>query len=114
MTPQPPDRPVAGIGYIVVAMALFSAMDALAKWLVDDFSIFQILALRGIFSIGLILPFLARSYGIAGIMRTQNLKGQVLRSLFGVGAMFGFFRGLREMQLADATAIAFSGSLFMA
>ncbi|MDA0369193.1 MAG: DMT family transporter [Proteobacteria bacterium] len=114
MTPPPPDRPAAGIGYIVVAMALFSGMDAVAKWLVDDFSIFQILALRGIFSIGLLLPFLVRSYGIAGIMRTQNLKGQVLRSLFGVGAMFGFFSALREMQLADATAIGFSGSLFMA
>ena len=114
MTTPTTDRPAAAIGYIVVAMAVFSGMDAVAKWLVADFSIFQILAMRGVFSIALLLPFLIRSHGVAGILRTQNLRGQVLRSFLGVGAMFGFFGALREMKLADATAIGFSGSLFMA
>jgi drug/metabolite transporter (DMT)-like permease len=114
MNAAPINRPAAGIGYIVIAMALFTGMDAVAKWLVANYSIFQILALRGIFSIILLLPFLVRSKGITGVLRTQNLKGQILRSLLGVGAMFGFFTALRQMQLADAVAIGFSGSLFMA
>lgn len=114
MTTPATDKPAAAIGYIVLAMALFAGMDAVAKWLVADFSIFQILAMRGIFSIAFLLPLLVRGHGIAGILRTQNLTGQVMRSLLGVGAMFGFFAALREMKLADATAIGFSGSLFMA
>lgn len=114
MNAAPINRPAAGIGYIVIAMALFTGMDAVAKWLVANYSIFQILALRGIFSIILLLPFLVGSKGITGVLRTQNLKGQILRSLLGVGAMFGFFTALRQMQLADAVAIGFSGSLFMA
>ena len=114
MTTPSTDKPAAAIGYIVLAMAVFAGMDAVAKWLVADFSIFQILAMRGIFSIAFLLPLLVRGHGIAGILRTQNLKGQVMRSLLGVGAMFGFFGALREMKLADATAIGFSGSLFMA
>jgi drug/metabolite transporter (DMT)-like permease len=114
MNAAPTNRPAAGIGYIVIAMALFTGMDALAKWMVADFSIFQILAMRGIFSIILLLPFLVRGKGITGVLRTRNLKGQILRSLLGVGAMFGFFTALRQMQLADAVAIGFSGSLFMA
>jgi len=116
MTPTnaPINRPAAGIAYIVLAMALFSAMDAVAKWLVEGYSIFQILALRGIFSILLLTPLLARAHGIRGIVRTHNLTGQLLRSACGIGAMFGFFAALREMQLADATAIGFGGSLFMA
>ena len=114
MNAAPTNRPAAGIGYIVIAMALFTGMDALAKWMVADFSIFQILAMRGIFSIILLLPFLVRGKGITGVLRTRNLKGQILRSMLGVGAMFGFFTALRQMQLADAVAIGFSGSLFMA
>ena len=114
MNSAPINRPAAGIGYIVIAMALFSAMDAVAKWLVADFSIFQILAMRGVFSIILLLPLLARGKGISGVLRTQNLKGQILRSMLGIGAMFTFFAALRNMELADATAIGFSGSLFMA
>ncbi len=114
MNTIPINRPAAGIGYAVIAMALFSAMDAVGKWLVADFSTFQVLALRGLFSIVLLLPFLVRGTGIVGVLRTQNLKGQILRSLLGVGAMFGFFSALRYLPLADATAIGFSGSLFMA
>lgn len=108
------NRPAAGIGYIVLAMALFSGMDAVAKWLVDEFSIFQILAMRGIFSVALLVPILTRQHGLPGIVRTNNLTGQILRSACGVGAMFGFFAALRYLPLADATAIGFSGSLFMA
>lgn len=114
MNTTPINRPAAGIGYAVIAMALFSAMDAVGKWLVADFSTFQVLALRGLFSIILMLPFLVRRTGIVGVLRTKNLKGQILRSLLGVGAMFGFFSALRFLPLADATAIGFSGSLFMA
>lgn len=108
------NRPAAGIGYIVGAMALFSGMDAVAKWLVEDFSIFQILAMRGIFSVVLLVPILTHQHGLTGIVRTSNLTGQILRSMCGIGAMFGFFAALRYLPLADATAIGFSGSLFMA
>jgi drug/metabolite transporter (DMT)-like permease len=111
---QATNRPAAAIGYIVLAMALFSGMDAVAKWLVAGYSIFEILAMRGIFSLVFLMPLLIRDHGVTGIMRTSNLKGQLLRSAFGIGAMFGFFAALREMKLADATAIGFGGSLFMA
>jgi drug/metabolite transporter (DMT)-like permease len=114
MNSSPVNRPAAGIGYAVIAMALFSAMDAVGKWLVADFSTFQVLAMRGVFSIILLMPFLVRGAGIVGVLRTQNLKGQIFRSLLGVGAMFGFFSALRYLPLADATAIGFAGSLFMA
>jgi len=114
MNSSPVNRPAAGIGYAVIAMALFSAMDAVGKWLVADFSTFQVLAMRGVFSIILLMPFLVRGAGIVRVLRTQNLKGQIFRSLLGVGAMFGFFSALRYLPLADATAIGFAGSLFMA
>ena len=103
----------AGIGFMLLTVVSFSVMDAIGKWLVVDFSVWQIMAFRGAFAVGVLVPFIMRKEGLA-VLRTRHPSFQLIRALLGVGAFALFFAGLRFLKLADATAIGFSGSIFMA
>ena len=102
-----------GIGFMMLTVVSFSALDAVGKWLVADFSVWQIMAFRGAIAAGILVPFLLRREGVV-IFRTQHLGFQIIRALMGVTAFALFFAALRSLNLADATVIGFSGSIFMA
>jgi len=102
-----------GIGFMVLTVVSFSAMDAVGKWLVADFSVWQIMAFRGAVAAGILVPFLIRKEGLT-VFHTRHLSFQIIRALMGVAAFALFFYALRFLKLADATVIGFSGSIFMA
>ena len=84
-------KPVAGIACMIVGMAFISFMDATAKWLVADFAIVQILAIRGVISLILVTPLLLLSQGPRRLVPKKSLLVQLLRSICGVVALFSFF-----------------------
>ena len=104
---------LTAIAFMVSGVAMLSTMDAVAKWLVMDYAILQILAIRGLVSLVILTPILARRVGLKQGMHTKRPIGQIVRSLCGIVALFGFFGALRMMPLADATAIFFSATLFL-
>ncbi|WP_225879112.1 DMT family transporter [Zeimonas arvi] len=93
----------------VLAMAI---MDALAKG-ASSVPIAQTLLVRGLIACTVIV-FVARSAGFESPVRIPRRAGlQTLRGLLVAGTVATFFLSLRELPLADATAIAMIAPLLL-
>ena len=102
------DRRLAGIGYMTLGIASFSAMDAVGKWLVRDYSVFQILAVRSTF-VAILLTAVMPLLGGREAIRSSQRAAHVARSLCSILAFLFFFTSVRYLPLADAVAVAFGG-----
>jgi len=104
-------RPLYGIGLMVIAIGFYAVQDAVTKYLTADYSAFQILFFRagGVFMT--MLPLLARLPVAA--WRTRQPKMMALRCAAGVMSMICYILAYRTMSLADVAAIGFSGVLMV-
>lgn len=102
---------VAGILWMMLTMCLFVSMDTVVKFLVQDFSPFQIVWARFFFHMLWLLVFLRKDF-IASFT-TNSLKLQLLRSACLVLTTSLFFSGLRTTELSTATAIMFLSPIFV-
>lgn len=107
-----PVRPVAGIAFMSVAALLYSGFDAITKWLVADFSPFQILFFRAVFAFLPWAMWVARENAPARIAVTPQPGMQVLRGLLAFAAVTCFALAFRVLPLAVAVAIAYSAPLY--
>jgi drug/metabolite transporter (DMT)-like permease len=99
---------LTGVAYMVFGIACFAGMDAVGKWLVESYPVFQLQALRGtMVTLGLLAatPF----FGGLGVLRSPWLRPHLLRALCGGLAFLFFFTSVRYLPLADAVAVAFGG-----
>jgi len=100
-----------GAVYMILSVLFFSFMDILIK-VTDEYDIGQIMFFRALF--GLIpIFFLIPKNRIKNFYKTKNIKLHFYRSFFGAVAMAAIFTGLRNLQLAEVTALAFSGPLWV-
>lgn len=92
-----------GIALVLVGMAAFAGGDAIVKGLGGALPIGQLVAVRGVFSCLLLVPFLVR----AGLPDWRALAHPrvVLRTLFEIGAAVCFLSALVRIPIASATAI---------
>jgi drug/metabolite transporter (DMT)-like permease len=103
------DRPLAGILYMVGGMVLLVLSDASAKWLTAHYPVTQIVVLRGLVIVGLLLLVGLRT----GAVRVVSVRGHLLRGVFATASGYLFIFGLAHLPLADASAAAFAGPLFL-
>jgi len=100
-----------GAVYMILSVLFFSFMDILIK-VTDEYDVGQIMFFRALF--GLIpIFFLIPKNRIKNFYKTKNIKLHFFRSFFGAIAMAAIFIGLRNLQLAEVTALAFSGPLWV-
>ena len=100
-----------GAIYMILSVLFFSFMDILIK-VTDQYDVGQIMFFRALF--GLIpIFFLIPKNRIKNFYKTKNIKLHFYRSFFGAIAMASIFIGLRNLQLAEVTALAFSGPLWV-
>ena len=100
-----------GAVYMILSVLFFSFMDILIK-VTDEYDVGQIMFFRA--SFGLIpIFFLIPKNRIKNFYKTKNIKLHFYRSFFGAIAMAAIFIGLRNLQLAEVTALAFSGPLWV-
>lgn len=98
---------------MLAGVLALSAMDATVKWLLmRGLSPFQIIAERGWIITLFMLVSLPRQGPYA--LRTTRIRAHLLRTLVGFLAPVLFFLSLRTVPLADATAIFFSATFFLA
>lgn len=102
--PAPVQNPALGIALMLVAILLFTAMDATAKALVAHYPAPQVVWVRFLGQFLLALAILNRR--APGLARTAHPGLHVLRALTQVGAIGFFFLSLSRIGLAEATAIA--------
>jgi len=101
----------SGIASMLVAVAVFSCMDALIKWLSAGYPTIEIVFFRSSFAFLPLLPAILR--GGRAALRTRRPLGQAGRAAIGIVSMFGFFYCFRLMPLADVFGIAFSAPIFV-
>jgi drug/metabolite transporter (DMT)-like permease len=117
MSAEPPPAlghhaPLRGIALILAAVALFPVMDAMAKHLVVEYDVIQVVWARYVFHLGfLFLLFLLRA--TTRPRWTRNIRLQIARSVLLMTATVLFFNALRFIPLADAVAINFTAPLLM-
>ena len=78
MTPQPTQRggTLAGIGLMLLGMFLFCCNDALGKWLLGTYSIFQMLVIRSFAAMLILAPFLWRFGRNLAMERAERIRSQ--------------------------------------
>ena len=106
------DHPLRRALPLVLAAGMcFSTLDATAKWLVQDHTLFIVVWARYAGQMLVATP-IAWHRGGRGFWRTKHLRLQLVRSLFLVTATACFFGGLRFLPLAEGTAISFMAPMF--
>lgn len=106
-------RNLTGIALIVAAGLVFSCIDASAKWLNRSLPTAQIAGIRYVGSFLLVALFM-NPWTKPGLLRTANLRRQVVRSLCLVLMTGLSFVALRYLPLAQFTAINFASPLLVA
>jgi drug/metabolite transporter (DMT)-like permease len=116
-TPLPPagrrsgaERPFAAIGLVLLAVALFSVMDALSKILAARLHPVELVWGRYLAVLALLVPFVLRR---PRLLVAAHLRLQLLRGVSVLGAALFFIAGLARLGLADATAIGFASPLLV-
>lgn len=115
VTPDSPgaaEQPLRAIALMLGAVFFFSVTDVSAKWLVADYSVFQLVFLR---TLGAAIPiaYLVHRQGGMAALRTRHPWRHLLRGIVGAGAIFGFFLSFRYLPLAEAYTIFFVSPLIV-
>lgn len=110
--PAATDAAAQGIGFMLLSTLLFSAMDALVKWVSADYPLGQIMFFRSLFAFLPLALFISRSGGVA-VLRTKRPGSHLWRGAVGLVAMACTFGAVILLPLADAVALARSGPLFL-
>ncbi len=107
------NEPLRGILLIIAAFVTFSMLDTTAKYLVQHYPPAQVVWVRyaGHLVIAAVI-FLPR-HGL-GLLQSQRLGLQVVRSLLLFGATCANFAALQYLQLAETASIFFSTPLMVA
>ncbi len=103
---------VAGIGYTVLAVAVFSCLNVIVKQLGEHYPPNQIAFFRN--AVGMIpVLIMVRAAGGLASVRTGVAWMHALRGYIGVASMSLMFLSYHLLPLADAVAISFAGPLLI-
>lgn len=115
MSSQPfvADRSIAaGITFMCLGVISMVALDVTARWLMETYSLPQLVLLRSSFSAILIFGFVAVRRQLSSL-RSERPAWQFFRSVLMAGSMFAFFHALRFIPLADVVIIAFAAPIIV-
>jgi len=106
------DNPTLGVLLMSFAAFLWVLHDAISKWVMQDYSIYQVLLLRTLFSL---LPILIVVRHEGGTIRLRNARVWVClgRGCLAVACFVLFLAALPLMPLADIFAIVMSAPLLI-
>jgi len=105
--------PGVGILLMVLAVSTFTCMDATSKYLSAYYPIPSIVWARYVFQFLLMAAALGPRYGM-GLVRTANLRLQIVRGLILAVSSLVFLGALSRMPLPEASSIAFMAPLIIA
>jgi len=97
---------------MATAMFIFSCVDGLSKYVMDTYSVVQVLWFRYLFLVVLSVTIAARRGGLA-MMRTQRPWLQVVRSVLLVVQVGLFVYGFKHLQMAHVNSIGAAAPLLV-
>ena len=96
---------------MILSVLFFSFMDILIK-ITNEYDVGQVMFARAIF--GLIpIFFLIPKEKLKNFYKTKYVSLHFYRSFIGAIAMYAIFVGLRNLELAEVTSMAFSGPIWV-
>ncbi len=102
---------ILGALCMVTSVTFFALMDVLVK-VTHDYAVGEILFFRALFGF-IPIFFLIPKDSLKNFYKTQRWGLHFFRSLFGASAMAAIFIALRNLQLAEVTAMTFAGPVFV-
>jgi drug/metabolite transporter (DMT)-like permease len=102
-----------GIGLMVLAVSTFTCLDTTSKYLSQHYPVPGIVFVRYIVQMLLMVIVLMPRMGME-LLRTANLKLQVVRGVILSVASLAFLTALAHMPLAEAASIAFMTPIIIA
>lgn len=108
--PARADATLRGIGLMVLAVSLFSLLDATAKWMGGSMRSVEVAWLRYATSVAVLCIILGVWRDLSPF-RTTRPGQQFVRGLAMLGSSVFNFWALQYLQLAEANAIMFAGPL---
>ena len=106
-------RTLRGIGLIMSAVFMFSAMDTLAKYVLKSYPISALMWARYMVHVVVMLAWLGPRMRMT-LLHTSHPWLQILRGVLLVGSTTFFYFSLRYLPLAEAAAITFVGPVLTA
>lgn len=103
---------VAGVGFMVLGIFMFSANDAMGKWLVGTFAVGQILLLRSVGPLVILAPFIRRE-GLRGILLPERPFLHGLRALGSALEVGLFYWALSYLPLANVMTFYLAGPIYV-
>lgn len=114
--PPGPQRPaesaMAGAGLIICSTFFFALGDITSKSLTDSLHGLQVAWFRFALFVMIVPPLVLFLRGPAGLA-TRRIGAQLLRGVFICGSSVLFILGLASLPVAETTAIAYLGPLFI-
>jgi drug/metabolite transporter (DMT)-like permease len=107
-----PDRPLAGIGWMLLGIGIFSINDALGKWLVADYSVGELLLIRSAAALVIMIPFI-RNAGIAAFVNAPRPALQVARIVVSAIEVALFFWAVSYLPLADTSTFYLAAPIYV-
>ncbi len=102
----------AGIGLMLSGFVLFSANDALAKWMTGTYAPGQMLLMRSIASVLVISPFILRG-GVRSLFAVERPWLHVLRVVFATAEVLLFYWAVSGLALADTITYYLAGPIYV-
>ena len=103
---------IQGVGFLVLAILIFSLQNIAVKWIGGDYSVLEIVTFRSLIALPCTL-ILFRYEGKRGLPTTQRHKLEYVRGFFLFLSYTTHFMGLAALPLADIESIRFSAPLMI-
>lgn len=103
---------IQGVGFIVLALLIFSLQDISVKWIGGDYSVIEIVLLRSIVALPAAFA-LFRLEGDQGRPRTQRHALEYVRGFFYFLSFTTYMMGVAALPLADVSTIRNSAPLMI-
>jgi len=103
----------SGIYFMLIGMFMFTVNDAIGKWLVTDFSVGQLLAIRSWAALVILFPLLAKKGELTKLFKFDNPMLHCIRLFFVVMEASCFFWAVRYLPLADTFMIYLAAPIFV-
>ncbi len=88
-------------------------LDLCAKQILISYPLTEFVFFRSLIGVLIFLLLAPRFFGGLKQLRTKRWKWHLLRTVFAIGAMFGFFYGLSKMPLVNALTLGFTAPLMV-
>jgi drug/metabolite transporter (DMT)-like permease len=112
MSASPRSSALAGIALMLAGVFMFSANDAMGKWLVATYAVGQVLVIRSAASLVMLAPLVARE-GLAGVLRPGQPWLQAARVAAATAEIGLFYWMLAYLPLAEAMTFLLASPIFV-